>query len=96
MGVERNAYGVLLGKRERKGPFGNYGVDGKMLLNCIIIVLKNRLGMHGPDESRSVLGRVLCCVKTAMNFWVPYNARNLLPEELLAYQEGLCTTVLFI
>jgi hypothetical protein len=71
MEEEKNAYRVLVGKSEGKGPLGNHGVDGKMLLNYIIIVLKNRVGMHGLDESRSVLGQVLCCVKMAVNFWVP-------------------------
>ena len=56
MGVERNAFRVLVGKPEGKGPLGNDGVGGEMLLNYIIIILRNRVGVHGLDESGSVLG----------------------------------------
>jgi hypothetical protein len=59
-GEERNAYKVLVGKAEGKGQLGSLSEDEKMLLNYIIIILKNRIGRHGLDESRSGLGQVLC------------------------------------
>ena len=44
-----------MGKPEGKGPLGNHGVDGKILL---IGMLKNRMGMHGLDESMRCVRKV--------------------------------------
>jgi hypothetical protein len=65
MGEKRSAYRVLLGKPEGKRPLGNLGVAGRMLS---IVVLKNRMGRHGLDESRSGLGQVLCCCEDGSEF----------------------------
>jgi hypothetical protein len=46
---KRNAYRVLVGKGDRKRPFGKLGMDGRIILKWIL----NRLGACGLDSSDS-------------------------------------------
>jgi hypothetical protein len=43
MGETRNEYKSLVRKLEGKRPLGNLGVDGKIILKCI---LKKHTGLH--------------------------------------------------
>jgi len=36
MGEKRGVYRVLVGKPERKRPVGEIGVDGRIILKCIV------------------------------------------------------------
>jgi hypothetical protein len=40
MGETRNTYKILVGKHEAKEPFGDLGADGRIILKCILKIIR--------------------------------------------------------